>query len=125
MRLLDLYCGQGGAAMGYSRAGFDEIVGIDIVPRGHYPFRFVQSDALDFLASADLSRFDLIHASPPCQHYSRAVPAERRNLYPDLLGPTRDALARTGIPLRYRERARISYAGRPSALRLSVRTLAS
>ena len=28
-RLLDLYCGAGGAAMGYHRAGFDEIVGVD------------------------------------------------------------------------------------------------
>ena len=29
MRLLDLFCGAGGAAMGYSRAGF-EVVGVDI-----------------------------------------------------------------------------------------------
>ncbi len=30
MRLLDLFCGAGGAAMGYHQAGFDEIVGVDI-----------------------------------------------------------------------------------------------
>lgn len=29
MKLLDLFCGAGGAAMGYHRAGFDEIIGVD------------------------------------------------------------------------------------------------
>ncbi|KKK50115.1 hypothetical protein LCGC14_3128280, partial [marine sediment metagenome] len=30
MKLLDLFCGAGGAAKGYHDAGFDEIVGVDI-----------------------------------------------------------------------------------------------
>ena len=95
-RLLDLFCGAGGAAMGYHRAGFD-VTGVDIRPQPRYPFEFVQADALDYLATANLSSFDAIHASPPCQRYVRSGMFDHSN-HPDLLPPTREALAETGLP---------------------------
>lgn len=46
-KLLDVFCGAGGAAMGYYRAGFTEIVGIDIKSQPNYPFDFVRMDFVD------------------------------------------------------------------------------
>ena len=95
MRLLDLYCGAGGAARGYADAGF-EVVGVDIAPQPNYPYEFYRADALDFLAWG-ASDFDAIHASPPCQAYSQAQRIRNRE-HPDLIGATRQALAQTGKP---------------------------
>jgi DNA (cytosine-5)-methyltransferase 1 len=94
--LLDLYCGAGGAAMGYNRAGYD-VVGVDIKPQRHYPFTFIRADALE-VVNAGAGSFDVIHASPPCQKYSvlRNVNAGRE--YPDLVGVTRELLETTGLP---------------------------
>jgi len=67
--LLDLFCGAGGAAMGYWQAGFN-IVGIDRIDQPHYPFWFIRADAMEFARHFGAS-FDVIHASPPCQEYSQ------------------------------------------------------
>jgi DNA (cytosine-5)-methyltransferase 1 len=94
--LLDLFSGAGGAAMGYHRAGFD-VVGVDNRPQPRYPFEFRQADALEF-CRAHGGEFDAIHASPPCQAYSRETPASCKARHPDLIGVTREALRSTGRP---------------------------
>lgn len=98
MRLLDLYCGAGGASMGYHRAGF-EVVGVDINYQKNYPFYFVQGDAIEYLKQWGHT-FDAVHASPPCQRHS-AMSNCRPGLaeeYPDLIEPTREALQANGKP---------------------------
>ena len=95
MRLLDLFCCQGGASVGYSNAGFS-VVGVDIDQQPRYPFRFFQRDALDFVTIHG-RHFDAIHASPPCQLYS-TTQRLRGNTHPDLIAPTRALLESTGKP---------------------------
>ncbi|MDD5220088.1 MAG: hypothetical protein PHV11_05960 [Candidatus Bipolaricaulis sp.] len=94
-KLLDMFCGAGGATKGYQRAGF-YVVGVDIKPQPHYcGDEFYQDDALAF----PLEGFDAYHASPPCQRYSLAcVAAHTSHKYPDLLPATRERLVSTGKP---------------------------
>jgi DNA (cytosine-5)-methyltransferase 1 len=97
-RLLDLFCGAGGAAVGYHRAGFD-VVGVDIVRQPRYPFRFHQADALTFRPKG----FDAIHASPPCQHGSSIAKQQRarrpgRYEHPNLIPWMREFLKASGLP---------------------------
>lgn len=94
-RLLDLFCGAGGAGEGYHRAGF-EVVGVDINPQPRYPFEFHRADAIEFLLAHGRS-FDAIHASPPCQAYTLAQRIRSRK-HPELIDTTRAALNEIGLP---------------------------
>jgi DNA (cytosine-5)-methyltransferase 1 len=94
-KIADLYCGGGGAAMGYARAGL-EVVGFDINKQPHYPFEFVQADVLE-LGPEYLRQFDAVHASPPCQFYTGKTPTWGRKRvhwedHPQLIEPTREML---------------------------------
>lgn len=95
--LLDLFCSAGGASMGYSRAGFD-VTGVDINPQPHYPFEFIQGDALEYVREYG-HEYDAIAASPPCQMYSitrNAVSCSAE--HPRLIEPVRESLALSGKP---------------------------
>lgn len=94
-RLLDLFCCQGGASAGYVAAGFD-VVGVDIAPQPRYPYRFIRADALEYLA-ANGRFFDVIHASPPCQAFTRAQRLQG-NDHPDLIAPVRELIEETYRP---------------------------
>lgn len=96
-KLLDLFCCEGGASMGYHRAGFD-VTGVDLFEdysQKRYPFPSIKGDALAYLKRC--LGYDVIVASPPCQKYS-ITNAARQADYPDLIGPVRDLLIDTGKP---------------------------
>lgn len=98
--ILDLFCGAGGCAVGYHRAGFD-VVGVDIKPQPRYPFDFQLCDALEYLpllAGYANGLYDAIHASPPCQQYTVLKSVCGGKKYPDLVAKTRAALKKTRLP---------------------------
>lgn len=102
MRLLDLFCGAGGASVGYHRAGF-EVWGVDREHHKDYPFPQVVTDATT-LPLSFLAMFDVVHASPPCQANTRAKhlrDAQGKTVSEhgvDLLTPVRDLLWAWGGP---------------------------
>ena len=112
-KLLDLFCGAGGAAMGYYHAGFSPY-GIDNKPQPHYPFPFLQMDAIEAMdkllkgegltfsngETLYLADFSAFHASPPCQFASMAAQQWRKEgrEYINHIPATRELLLQTGKP---------------------------
>lgn len=106
MRILDLFCGGGGAAEGYERAGWD-VIGVDIDPQPSYPYPFMQANVMrsSLETWARNLGIDAIHASPPCQPYSKAVSSRSSKWNdtkgkdePALIEPLRDLLIATELP---------------------------
>jgi DNA (cytosine-5)-methyltransferase 1 len=100
MKVLDLFCGAGGASMGYHRAGF-KVTGVDIKHGKRYPFKYLRLNVME-LQPSDLAEYDLIHASPPCQTHSitrnlRIAQGKQTDKL-DLIEPTRALLQASGKP---------------------------
>jgi DNA (cytosine-5)-methyltransferase 1 len=101
-RLLDLFCGAGGCARGYQRAGF-YVVGVDNRPQPRYAGdEFVQAAALEDIREHG-REFDAVHASPPCQAHSSIAKQQRTRRpsayeHPDLVEDTQRLLRATGLP---------------------------
>lgn len=99
-RILDLFCGSGGAGYGYSLAGFD-VVGVDLEPKPHYPFLFVRGDAIEVGTwLLDHVEFDAIHASPPCNEFTqlRRCRPHAKPKWVNMIPETRELLQGSGLP---------------------------
>lgn len=96
-KLPDICCCEGGAWIGYHRAGFD-VTGVDLDPKfaKRYPGRFVAMDGLEFIKRYG-HKYDAFHVSPPCQGYSRGN-AGKVTAWPKLIPDFRKVLEATGKP---------------------------
>jgi DNA (cytosine-5)-methyltransferase 1 len=99
-RVLDLYCCQGAAGHGYTLAGYEIVMSVDLTSQPHNPHPFTRSDAVKFMQENTTwirDNVDLIHASPPCQRKTLAGRV-RQNEHPALIAPTREMLRYIGLP---------------------------
>ncbi len=97
MKILDLFCGVGGSAVGLKRAFPNaEITGVDLKNQPRYPFNFIQGNALEYPTDG----FDFIWASPPCQHFTQMLNhgLTDRNKHKDLVSETRELLKDSKVP---------------------------
>lgn len=113
MKVLDLFCCEGGAGEGYRQAGATMVVGVDFKPQPRYPGGFIQADVLS-LDVRFLRLFDLIHASPPCQFGTalrHAPNAKGAAGHPNLIPATRAMLRASGVPYVIENVADVARAG--------------
>jgi DNA (cytosine-5)-methyltransferase 1 len=101
-RLLDLFACEGGASVGYQRAGFEVFaVDLDANRLARNPHAYAARGVFEFLAELGAwivaDEFDAIHASPPCQGYTRGN-AGKVTAWPKLIPGVREALDATGLP---------------------------
>ena len=101
-RLLNLFCGAGGAAVGYDRAGFD-VIGVDHKPQPRYPFECWEMDAFNAAHQVaeleTLLPFHAIHAAPLWHRWTQqAISAGTADDHPDDVGRALTLLEATGLP---------------------------
>ena len=58
MELLDLFCGVGGASVGYAQAGF-EVFGVDLKHGKRYPFTYLRADVRDVFKDKEFNNHRL------------------------------------------------------------------
>ena len=98
-KLLDLFCGAGGAAKGYHDAGFN-VVGIDINDQPRYPYTFHRADVFSILADNAVrirGEFAAVHASPKCQRWTPMSHLHDVD-HPDQITPLRPILDEIALP---------------------------
>lgn len=104
LRLLDAFAGEGGAGLGYLRAGFcNDAVDKSAERLYRYPAdclgsRRVKADAIEYIVNHG-HEYAAGHGSPTCTGYSRGTAAipDRLERYDRLIGATRAAFKIAGI----------------------------
>lgn len=96
LRLLDLFCKQGGASKGYHLAGFN-VTGVDRQPQPRYPYPFIRADVRSLDPEWIRRNFDVVTGSPPCWAHSDL--AFRSGIeYEDFIPETRSLMQASGLP---------------------------